>query len=206
MKVLELFCGTKSIGKEFEKRGHEVFSIDIDPRFDPSLCIDILEVNAQMILDEFGQPDIVWASVPCTHFSVLSLRHHWDKDTRLPKTEKCERSVLVLNHTVDLIEKLNPKYFYIENPVGMMRKLPAVQPFIRHTIGYCSYGDNRQKPTDIFTNNKNIVFKKKCKRGSPCHVSAPRGSRTGTQAMKNAIVRAIIPPQLCEFIAIESEK
>jgi site-specific DNA-cytosine methylase len=28
MKVLDLFCGTKSIAHAFEQRGHEVFTVD----------------------------------------------------------------------------------------------------------------------------------------------------------------------------------
>lgn len=30
MKVLELFAGTRSVSKEFEKRGHEVYTIEWD--------------------------------------------------------------------------------------------------------------------------------------------------------------------------------
>lgn len=39
-----------------------------------------------------------------------------------------------------------------------------------------------------------------CKNGYPCHVSAPRGSRTGTQGLKGAKERSVIPQKLCEHI------
>ena len=41
MKVLDLFCGTKSIANVFEARGHEVYTVDWDKRFDPTLAADI---------------------------------------------------------------------------------------------------------------------------------------------------------------------
>ncbi len=38
--------------------------------------------------------------------------------------------------------KLNPNLiWYIENPRGMMRKMPCMQNLIRHTVTYCQYGD-----------------------------------------------------------------
>ena len=51
LKVLELFAGTRSIGKAFEKRGHEVFSVEWDKRFeDIDLYADILTVTADDII------------------------------------------------------------------------------------------------------------------------------------------------------------
>jgi hypothetical protein len=53
------------------------------------------------------------------------------------------------------------------------------------------------KPTDIWTNSRSWEEKPICKNGSPCHESAPRGSNTGTQGMKNAFDRSKIPYNLC---------
>lgn len=76
----------------------------------------------------------------------------------------------------------------------------------RYTVTYCQYGDTRMKPTDIWTNYPNPEFKKPCKNGDKCHVAAPRGSKTGTQGLKNKIERAKIPEQLCEYIVEICEK
>ena len=60
--------------------------------------------------------------------------------------------------------------------------------------------ERQQQPTDIWTNHPNPKFKEPCKRGMPCHDAAPRGSKTGTQALKNSIDRSKIPILLCEHI------
>ena len=106
----------------------------------------------------------------------------------------------------ELIEKLNPTYYFIENPRGGMRKMEFMQDYPRYTVTYCQYGDTRMKPTDIWTNHPNPKFKQMCHNGDPCHVSAPRGSRTGTQGLKGSKERSVIPQALCKHIVEISEE
>ena len=81
MKVLELFAGTRSIGKAFEKRGHEVFSVEWSKDFaDIDLYEDISKVTAEDILRLLGQPDVIWASPDCTTFSIAAISHHRRKN------------------------------------------------------------------------------------------------------------------------------
>ena len=48
MKVLELFAGTRSIGKAFEAHGHQVFSVEWDKSFENiDLYEDVLKVTGR---------------------------------------------------------------------------------------------------------------------------------------------------------------
>ena len=75
-----------------------------------------------------------------------------------------------------------------------------MRQFDRYTITYCQYGDIRMKPTDIWTNHPNPNFKPVCRNGDSCHQSAPRGSRTGTQGLKDHVERSRIPDAFCQHI------
>ncbi len=212
MKILELFCGTKSISKAFEARGHEVYTVDFDDRFKPDMCIDIMEFSPAHLPREFACPDVIWASPPCQTFSVSSIGHYW-KDG-CPKNSKAIIGRAILYKTLWLIEKLQPKLWFIENPRGMMRKdglLIYLENYggIRRTVTYCQYGEDRMKPTDIWTNCKDWIPKPMCKPGADCHESQPRGYQAkkdtgaigkGTQGMKNAMERSRIPEDLCNEI------
>jgi site-specific DNA-cytosine methylase len=86
MKILELFAGSRSIGKAAEELGHEVFSTDIHPFEGIDLVKDVLEINTG---DIPFVPDVIWASPPCTGFSVAAIGHHWTggKGAYIPKTD-----------------------------------------------------------------------------------------------------------------------
>lgn len=201
LKVVDLFSGTQSIAKAFRNAGHETFTIDFDEQHQGlDWYEDIFNVESSDIIDRFGVPDVVWASPPCEKFSVAAIGKHWIKGTNLPKTEGTKLALQLLEHTVKLIQDLNPRVFFIENPRGKMRKMDCLQGIPRYTVTYCQYGDTRMKPTDIWTNHPNPRFKPHCNNGDPCHVAAPRGARTGTQGLKGAIERGKIPRLLCEHI------
>lgn len=62
MKVLELFAGTRSIGKAFEAHGHQVFSVEWDKSFENiDLYEDVLKVTPEEIVKRFGRPDVIHA-------------------------------------------------------------------------------------------------------------------------------------------------
>lgn len=211
MKVLELFAGTRSIGKAFEARGHEVFSVEWDKDFkNIDMYADIGQLKANDIIERFGRPDVIWASPDCTTFSVAAISKHRRKNPETgnlePISEYAKFCDAVDQNVLDLINKLNPKYFFIENPRGGLRKMSWMQGIPRYTVTYCQYTmdlpleQRRMKPTDIWTNHPNPKFKPPCKNGDPCHVSAPRGARTGTQGIKGSKNRSRIPKELCEHI------
>lgn len=204
MKVLELFSGTRSIGKAFEANGHEVFSIDYDRKFEADSHIDIEELTSEWVLEHFGQPDVIWASPDCTTFSIAAISHHRTKNEETgsldPKSDYARKCDRVDQNVLKIIDELKPRFWFIENPRGGLRKMSWMQGLPRYTLTYCQYGDTRMKPTDIWTNHPDPKFKPACKNGDPCHVRAPRGAKTGTQGLKGSKERSRIPDDLCRHI------
>ena len=203
MKTLELFAGSRSIGKAAEQLGFQVYSSDINAFKDINYVSDILQFDVSKVP---FIPDVIWASPPCTFFSVASIGKHWNIDNT-PKTENAKLGVTIVQKTIEIIKyfkELNPNIIYfVENPRVKLRKLPVANYIDkRHTVTYCQYGDKRMKPTDIWTNSENWKPRAMCKNGDNCHVSAPRGSQTGTQGMANAYEKSKIPEQLCKEILI----
>ena len=199
MKVLELFAGSRSIGNVAESLGMKVFSTDIEQFDGINYVVDILEFD----LDKVPfKPDIIWASPPCTGFSVAAIGRNWTKTEgdAIPKSDTARLGIELVKKTIEIIDYFQPKYFFIENPRGMLRKLQIMQRFKRQSVTYCQYGDDRMKPTDIWTNSEKWIPRPMCKNGDPCHISAPRGSRTGTQGLANAYERSKIPEDLCKEI------
>jgi hypothetical protein len=201
--IFDFFAGTGSSTQAFRDAGDTVYTFELDDYFDATENVDILTLSSDYLLRTYGQPDFIWASPPCTTFSVASIGHHWLQGGQnpIPRTSDAELGQRLVAHTRKLIEELNPTFgFLIENPRGMLRKLAVVDGLDRRTITYCQYGDKRMKPTDLWGSVTGWQPKNPCKNGAACHISAPRGSQTGTQGMKHSRLKSMIPYQLGEEI------
>ena len=72
-RLLELFCGTKSIGRAFEAAGWEVVSLNIVSKFEPTILCDIRSWDYTLFPP--GHFDMVCTSPVCTEYSrALTMR------------------------------------------------------------------------------------------------------------------------------------
>ena len=208
MKILELFAGSRSIGKVAEERGHEVFSVDLKDFEGINLAKDIEDLIPS---DIPFKPDMIWASPPCTTYSMAAISHH--RPLGKNKSDFAFKSDNLVRNTLKIINYFDCIY-YIENPRATLRKQSFMKGIPKTTIWYCKYGAITAKPTDIFTNNIYSIFnslgwqpRSECFNGNKnCHHEpAPRGSRTGVQGIKGNYNRSKIPYELCLEIIKSTE-
>lgn len=181
MKILDLFCGTKSWSKIWEENGHEIETLDIDPRFNPTYCTDILNWNPTKYYDG------ILASPPCTYFSWA--RQVWNGSPFETTEEQLALSIRIAQKTFDIIKFINPEYWLVENPswVGGMQKYFKGA----RRVDYCMYGFPCMKPTDLWTNIP-MNFKRcnHTKKHAQWHEAIPR----------DPITRAEIPRELVKEV------
>jgi hypothetical protein len=156
-KLLELFCGGKSVGKAAKKFGYEVTSVDILPKFEPDYCCDILDFDYKQF--PVGYFAYIHASPPCTEFSFA----------KTVGTRKIEEASAVVSKAIEIIEYLQPKFFCIENPLGWLRYQEIMAPLAKYltSVCYCKYGFKYKKSTDLWTN---VPYgpRRRCLKGSYC--------------------------------------
>ncbi len=155
MKVLELFSGTKSVGKCCDALGWDSVSVDLLLPADHE-C-DIMDFDyKQYDKDEF---DIVWASPPCTEYSAMN-------HCRPEKIPDIEGANKLVKKTIEIIEYFNSEYWFIENPqTGTLKNQSFMSDLDFHDVDYCMYNHPARKRTRIWTNKKewnNLLCDKTC--------------------------------------------
>ena len=86
--LLELFAGSRSVGKVGEELGMKVFSVDWQKFEGINLAIDIGEMKKE---DVPFVPDIIWASPDCTTYTIAAISTH--RNGTEPKSDyakKCD--------------------------------------------------------------------------------------------------------------------
>ena len=111
--------------------------------------------------------DIIWASPPCTEYSRAKSRGVRD----LESADRCVEAVF------RVLEYLDPKFFFIENPEGLLATRPFMQPWncLQRQVSYCQYGMPYRKNTHIWTN---VYLKrplKMCRKETPCEALRQHG-------------------------------
>ena len=168
MRVLELFSGTRSVGKCCDALGWESISVDLILPADHQ-C-DIMDFDYKQYPKDYF--DIVWASPPCTNYSKLQdgwlgrMRKGEIYTKEIQEKEMNEDDKLVLK-TFEIIDYFNPEYWFVENPASSKMKdriFMKDKPF--YLVDYCMYSDwGYRKRTRIWTNKKdweNKLCNKKC--------------------------------------------
>jgi hypothetical protein len=205
MRLLELFCGTKSVGAAALKCGYDdIVSVDVEAGRAPTVCVDIMDFKYRQY--EVGSFNCIWASPPCTEFSFAKSRG----------VRKIAEATRFVKRALEIIAYLKPVYFCLENPLGHLRHQPIMQRFrkFRQTVSYCRYGYKYRKNTDLWTN---VSFgAKRCVKGSFCEhkrvfshhmVTCQAGTSTHVSLVKVGNVGAIserytIPGELLNDILV----
>ena len=201
-RMLDLFSGLGGASRAMsEDPNWKVTTVDFKERFEPDVCADVLELGP----DDFGDDyDLVWASPPCDRFTVAQIGRYWDREDGIlfPQDASVVNRIALVYHSLFLIDSLGPDYWFLENPRAMLRKIIGGP---RATITYCQYGDDRMKPTDLWGSHPESFPYLSCNNGDNCHEPAPRGSKTGTQGLKDSETRAEVPYGLSKAVKASVE-
>ena len=196
--MIELFAGSARMAQTFREAGFETFTVDIeetsrDPERQIDLIADVLSLQA---VDLPSNPHVVWASPPCTYYSKA--RHLSGKEQAFapggrPLTQEAHDANRLVQHTLHLIEQLEPNYWFMENPEGYLAMQPFMKFYMRRSVSYCQYGETWKKPTHIWGQHPIHWIPRKCH-----HVNHPNFSTSFASAKKAE--RALLPQGLCDEI------
>jgi hypothetical protein len=194
--VLDLFCGLGGFSSAFENSDEwDVVTVDIDERFDPTLCADVFDLRPS---DFTREVDVMLASPPCTAFSKACPReHYWDgeQEPALPETRDF---IGLVYHALGLIRGLAPVYYFIENPIGRLRWYLG-EPTGK--VAYCQYGRPYMKPTDLWGEHPPMKYRW-CGYDANCHSENTHGgvANTARPYPRDRAERAKVPRDLSEAI------
>ena len=99
--------------------------------------------------------DFIWASPPCTEYSIA-------KTQGVRKLDEANKIVL---KTIEIIKYLQPRWWVIEHPqTGLLKKQSFVDEFDFVDVDYCKYGLQYRKRARLWTNLVDFKPRDLCKK------------------------------------------
>lgn len=144
---IDLCCGLKGFSKAFVEAGWEVVTVDIEPKFEPTILLDVRILNKDDVEKYTKQPlakyetIIILASPPCERFSLAP--HAWP----LPGIRE---ALEIVGAVLELITTIKPKYWALENPTNGHLKWFIGKPAKRLRLN--AFGYKTVKPTGLWGN------------------------------------------------------
>ena len=200
MRILELFAGTESLAKVARAKGHEVITLDISAKHNPTICVNILEWNYTVFPpDHF---DYIHASCPCENYSLC----------RSTGSERdLEQADSLVKKTIEILSYFKTLWT-IENPASsLLWKRPVAQALEQIAkTSYCRYGYPYRKHT-WFANNIKLKLQPQC--DGTCGQMVGRLHTTHAQKGGGGVKKQYhsldqlhsIPPSLCSEILAQVE-
>jgi hypothetical protein len=145
LRVLDLFAGTQSITRAFQNEGHVVDSLDVDPKFGPTIRVNVLEWDYKQL--PRGHYDFIWASCPCEMYSIA----------RSTATRDLALADSLVRKTIEIIEYFQPTRWAIENPErSLLWRRFNFEKIVK--TSYCSFGFHYKKTTTIAYSGGELVL------------------------------------------------
>ncbi len=104
-RLLDLFSGTGSVGNVFADEGYEVVTVDVNPRFHPTVVADIMEWDYRAAYP-VGYFDVFSACPPCEQLSQA-------RTTAPRDLVGAERLV---QRALEIVRYFRPSRWFMENP------------------------------------------------------------------------------------------
>ena len=220
MTCVDFFSGLGGFSQAFfERNGWRVIRIDNDPGFSHiqnTHIHDLMKLDFKT-LNRLGanKPDILLMSPPCNCFSTMSIRYYWEN--RRPKNETVRSAIDLVKRALWLKDQIKPKYWILENPVGMMKYVLGPAQALTHWASWYSEkdliwseveGDPDKlplKPTWLWGILPMIDWPSKPTRYAKISRSE-KNRQKGVQGVKHAAISALIPYRFSEALCLSIEQ
>ena len=152
MRLLNLFSGTDSVAIPWREAGHEGISVDVDPRYNPEICNDILQLDYKNL----PTPDVIWSSCPCDQYSRCRTKAKTPRNLTL-----ADSLIAKAIEIIQYFQKLNPDLiWFLENGhTTMLWERPVAKDLTNYVVlDYCQFNGPGYRTRTRIGHSDNIIW------------------------------------------------